>query len=267
MLRINSLLGCAVCAAMVCVSLVSASLGQAVVDDFDDNALNSTLWDYVVLDGAGALAETNQRLEYTSPGENNGAPGDENAAYYKLKTPAAYGSAWMLTLDVHVEDYNSSVPPSDYEYGMEIGIFNPADSGDRLWLGRYRGYDWHPAGIDNSWCVYKATDDSDVIDDFTQANGSDGTMKIVWDGASMSMYYREDGAFQVLMTGVGLSDWGMSSGDAFDILVGGQDTAHPTALDEGQNLYADNFELVPEPATLALLSFGGLAMVRRRRSA
>ena len=253
-------------AAVVCVSLASVSLGQEVVDDFDDNALDSTLWDYVVSEGAGALTETNQRLEYTSPGENNGYPDDENAAYYKLKTPVAYGSAWTVTLDVHVEDYDSSVqPPSDYEYGMEIEISNAADSGDHLAFGRLRGYDGDSAAIDNSWSIYKATDDSDLIDDFFQASGSDGTMKIVWDGASMALYYREGGAFQLLLAGLGFSDWGMSSGDAFEIQVSGFDTAYLTALDEGQKHYADNFELVPEPGTLSLLALASLSMMRRKR--
>ena len=62
---------------------------QAAVDNFDDNIRDSTMWDYLVMDWEGALAERNQRLEYTSPGTSNGASEDENSAYYKLKTPTA----------------------------------------------------------------------------------------------------------------------------------------------------------------------------------
>ncbi|MBN2272414.1 MAG: hypothetical protein JXN61_17515 [Sedimentisphaerales bacterium] len=217
----------------------------AVVDDFDDNVRDTAMWDYVVVDWQGELSEVNGRLEYTSPAATNGAPEGENSAYYKLKTPPAYGSAWVLTLDVHVELYDSLVPPASYEYGMEVGIFNGSDPDDRLWVGRARGYDGAATAIDNSWVIAKAANDVYTIGEFFQADANDGTIKIVWSGEKLAVYRREGSgeAFELLMDGIELSDWGMSSGDTFEIFIGGWDTEHPTALDDGDKLYCDNFAI------------------------
>ncbi|MGC9455812.1 MAG: PEP-CTERM sorting domain-containing protein [Phycisphaerae bacterium] len=60
--------------------------------------------------------------------------------------------------------------------------------------------------------------------------------------------------------------WEDPEGNVAEGLTGTVDAFGLTYHHEGDgNLYLDNFTVVPEPATLGLLAFGGLAVVMRRR--
>lgn len=234
-----------------------------VSDDFNDNSLNGTLWSPLLLDGQASVVEVNQRLEYTSQGTTMYE--DENAAYCRLNSLLPYDEPWMLTLDVHVETYDPTISPEEYEYGMEIGIRNPSDPDDKLWLGLYRGYDGDFGGIPDCWCVAMATNDMYYVDDSSVASGTSGTMRIEWDGTSMAFSRRESDAFVLLRDGVTFEGWGTEIEDGFELLIGAYDVGHPTALDDGTKLYADNFQLVPEPSAVCVLTFGAWVLAGRRR--
>ena len=213
--------------------LASAGAAQAAVDNFDDNSLDLVLWTYTT-EGNGALTETNMRVEYTSPGSVI----DENGADIELGIPCPFDEPWTVTLDVHVGDYG--IPnPTTYEYGIDLAITNAADDTDLVSVGRARGDDGAGSGFDNNWGVYKATNDVDEIDEFTAASGSDGTIKVVWDGTELDILVDEGGGFVPLKTGISVAGWGMSSGSAFSLVLGGADTSAFTALLRDQFVGAD----------------------------
>jgi len=221
--------------------------GATIFDDFDDNSIDSNLWDLVEA-GGFSLDEANQRVECTSL---EVLPEQEGQLVLKVAQP--YEETWDVTLDVHVDDYGLAQDPNTYEYGLALKVVNTLDPTDRLLIGRTRGYDGHPGAIENAWGVNKNTDDGGQIDEFTEAGLglSDGTMKIVWDGAVFDLYYDEGAGFQPLETGISVADWGMDAGSTFTILVVGFDTAVLGPLDDPEKVYFDNFAL-SSPAQLDL---------------
>ncbi len=242
----------------------SPTVGQTLFDDFNDNICNTAMWEYGT-DEDGDLAEIHEHLEYTSPGELE--PDEENAAYYKLKTPAPYGTGWTVTLDVHVGDYGGG-PESDHDYGMEVVVLNTADYRDGLWFGLDRG--WWEDEYYLGWWIEKTTDEGEEMEEhYAPATASDGALKLVWDGTSFHSYYNEGAGFQALGSSISVGDWDMDGSSTFTLRIGGWDWGCDFALDDGSKLYCDNFELViPEPATLSLLGLGALAFgLRSRRAA
>ncbi len=229
-------------------------------DDFNDNVRDTELWDYNA-EGGGALNETNQRLEYTSPGQVG-----ERETSYILKPGLPYDVPWVLTVELHVEDLAG--PESFHEYGWWLTIFNAADDGDLHAFGRERGWNGSP-GYKNYW-IYEGTVDEGPYDhEVVNASGSEGTLKIVWDGASFSCYFDEGSGFQPAFPGLSLSvaGWNMSPGSSFGLGLSGADQNVPFALDNGSESYADNF-FVPEPSAAllqaaALMALMGLATRRR----
>ncbi len=248
----------AVCAAVVCVliSVEPAWASLSASDDFGDNTRDTDLWDvHTVL--SGSISETNQRLEYTSAGGS----GDTDAVgVYRLKEALPSDQAWAVMSDVHSEAYaQASVSAS---YGMEITVTNSDDANDILWLTLDRGDEDTPSAY---WCICRETDGVILNEYFGWDAPDSGTMKLVWDGTSFCGYYDEGSGWQGFAP-IDVSDWGMGAGSTFTLSIGGYDNECDFALDDGGKMYADNFVLVPEPATLALLALGGLALVRRHRA-
>ena len=247
--------GALVAVVCVLVSAGSAWAGLLASDDFGDNARATGLWDeHTVL--AGSILETNQRLEYTSAG--GGVADVDNIGAYQLAQPLPYGQAWSVTLDVTVEAYPAA--PLSACYGMEFTVINSDDPNDILWLTLDRGED-SPSSF---WSLFSEADGVETNDQSHHNDADSGTMRLAWDGANFMASYDEGSGWQEFAP-IDVDDWGMGAGDAFTFFVGGYDNNCDFALDEGARMYADNFTLVPEPATLSLLALGGVAMLRRRR--
>jgi len=241
--------------AAVLVVVVSGLAQAAVVDDFNDNSRDALIWDYQA-DGNRALTEIDQRLEYTSlaPAEPGG-----NEAGYILRALQPFGTPWTVTIDVHVDAY-SSASAQEHAYGIAIGVMNAADEQDSVWFGLERGWnnDYYA-----QWFFCKETDNVDVSFSSSSATGSDGTLELEWDGSSFYAGYDEGSGNQSLGS-FAVSDWNQGAGSTFTVLIAGYDDDCDFGLTDGTKMYADNFEIIPEPTVLLLLATGGLTLVRRR---
>jgi hypothetical protein len=255
--------GCLLASAIQLSTIASGA--QQVLDDFNDNETDTDIWEVVFSDGHGAIEETNGRIEYTSPGGSIPEQGDDNGAYYRLAHYLDLNDSWSVTMDVHVSFQNTMLDPGHYEYGMEIGLRNPNHPDDKLWFGRFCGYDDSPHQLDKSWCVAKAIDDEYLPSQRTPAQGDSGRMRIEWDGSSMSFWKDDTGEFELVASGVTFDDWDLTPENSLELLIGAYDAGHETALDDGSKVYGDNFHLVPEPASAMLLSTIAMAMLPRAR--
>lgn len=241
----------------VCVAAMFSqpAFGAVASDNFNDNSQNTGMWTLVSF-GAGSVTETGNRLEYTSDDANS----DWNSEYYGLLQDLPYAESWTVTLEVHVGDYEETTV--DHEYGMEMVVFNSTDMSDVVFLALGRGDD--EGGGFFEWLFDKDTDGSELNWDGADATSSDGTLKMVWNGATLAGYYDEGSGFQLLAS-YGVSDWGMGAGDNFNIGIGGFDEECDFVLNDGTKVYADNFNLVPEPGVISLLALGAAGLLRRRR--
>ena len=234
----------------------------AILDDFNDDSLDPILWDLLIFED-GSLDETNQRMEYTSPGSTMGEPIDENDADLRLKIEQPFATPWTLEVDTHVEDYLLPQLPSEYEYGIELAVENTADPTDALSFIRVQGDDGAGSGLASAWGVFKATDDVDLIDDFFPAGGSDGALTLDWDGTSFRLIRTQSSGVKLLQT-VSVADWGMGPGDTFTLYIGADDTSVFSPLNDGSRVYFDTVRL-PEPEGGAMLIVGMLALIGLRR--
>jgi len=250
-----------VVAVSVCVAamLSQPAFGVVASDNFNDNSRDTDMWELVTV-GAGSVTETNSQLQYTS----SDADSDFNTGAYGLKRNVPYSESWTVTLDVHVGDYGSST--ENHEYGMGIVVANRDDPfNDMVLLSLARGDDEGDGFFE--WLFDKDTDGSEVDYNEDAAGSSDGTLKIVYDGAEDLAGYYDEGlgdGFELLAS-YDVSDWGMGAGDNFNIGIGGFDEDCDFVLDDGTKMYADNFNIVPEPGLISLLALGAVGLLRRRR--
>jgi len=245
--------------AAACVSLASTapvSAGASSSDNYDDNVRDSDLWD-VHIEASGLVTETNQRLQYTSGGMSEN---QENVGRYTLKQPLPYSQAWVAILEVHVGTYEG-VSLDEAIYGMCITVVNSSDVDDILWLGltRERGQ--------QMWSTNNETDGINGQEHNANTASESGRVKLSWDGSSSFTGDYDEGSGWQEFAPINVGAWGMGIGSTFTLSVGGADEYCGFVLNDGTKTYADNFVLVPEPATLSLFALGGLAILRQWRKA
>jgi len=207
-------------------------------DDFNDNQRDANVWDYVT-HRDGALTETNQRLEYTSP---SAAP-QHNSAEYVLKHDLPYSSTWDIIVDVHLDRDAFSDPQPFFAYAVGFNVENPADEDDQIWWEHLYGTNGDVWGL----CV--ATDGVEPFWDTPAApDANDGKLMLAWSGEHFTAYYDENdgGGFRQFRRFF-VDDWGMGAGSTFTVVVGGSNDG--CAIHEGGKLYLDNFHASQWPAT------------------
>lgn len=245
----------------VCVAAMFSrpAFGVVASDNFNDNSRDTDMWELVTV-GAGSVTETNSQLQYTSSDANS----NFNTQSYGLKRNVPYSESWTVTLEVHVGDYDETA--ENHEYGMAIVVANRDDTtNDMVLLSLVRGDDEGDGFFE--WLFDKDTDGSETDYNEDEAASSDGTLKIVYDGTGDLAGYYDEGlgdGFEHLAT-YDVSDWGMGAGDNFALGIGGFDEECDFVLDDGAKMYADNFNLVPEPGVISLLVLGAAGLLRRRR--
>jgi hypothetical protein len=240
---------CAV-AIMVFVTSVAYALPS---DNFNDNSINPTLWILQEDDHNNAwLDEVNQRLEFRSTANAN----DVTAIYL--------ANNWGL---LPTDDFSLRV---DFHEPLTIG-----DSGSSVALGVAKDEDNYVligAGRDNSgsYFWYNIESGGSYEDGGVVRDVSDGTLYISYNATGDELYLSDTdyGSSDALFTIEDLlqDEWGSVAVGPF---IGGWSDS--MILASGQ-AYLDNFVVdsgayIPEPATIALLGFGSLTLLRRKTKA
>lgn len=237
-------------------------------DNFNDNIKDTTRWGPdVVGGGAGALNETNSRLEYTTSLVSGGV---NNAVRPWILNQGAYNLSWFVQMDAFI-GFTSPATGVFHGGNISLGVDNHADSGDsaNLQFADVNGQRVVRIGV--------------FRDGFTQlfldtpaANSSLVTLRIAFDAVGQTLTFLFDGdgpagglalsPITSISIGSGSANWGMDASSLFDARIFG--AAGEVVITSGQ-LFADNFvaESVPEPGTLALLGCAiSLIALRRRRA-
>jgi hypothetical protein len=191
--------------------------------------------------------------------DNLGTAGSETSAnpIAVVNTPDVWNSNWAR-LEVDGVSDDAWMLSGIVQYD---GEFSPADEGRMVWFGLqlYRGgtevFGLGKGGGDTNYAMFgNASGDSGVA----VVSGEAVHLKAEYDGSSVKMYV--DGVLKATDNAPG----DLSGVDQLYIRTGSGPlggTVPPTGT-----FSADNISLVvPEPASLALVGLGGLALLRPRR--
>jgi hypothetical protein len=228
-------------------------------DNFDDNFKDPTKWGADSVLGSGVLTETNGRLEYSVASSD----GVDQSSRPWILNQGSYDANWSVQVDLGLSEFALS----GFEFlTMGMSIINADDSLDRLIVSLAQ-----TSGSRHYFV--RATEDSPVGVDTVVAttsllaalrvtfNAADKTLTVEYDDDAGAGGYNWTPIVVVDVDSVGL-DWSMSSGSAFNVALFGNsmDVVVPSG-----SAFADNFRVIPEPVSLAMLAPLTLLAVRRRQ--
>ena len=168
---------------------------------------------------------------------------DTTVNFRRLKDDG--GDGWMMPVDV-----TSSYIEVDTDYGpYRCDIALSGINSYVFSLNSYNGL-WTLA-VNGSALDFVATSS-------TTTPQPDGTAVTI--GAVITDKYFSDETPEAMQNAVDLG-WTANAGDGV-----GSAGAYRIKFEQASNSSVSNITVVPEPATLALLSLGGLALIRRKRS-
>jgi hypothetical protein len=257
--------------------LVTCPLAQANlagVDDFNDNSKDTSLWgDDVVEENIGVtLTETNQAVYLTGTAE----------VYYEcdylrpwIKNTGSYGEDWSVHVEVNIPNIALG---AGHGVGLSLEVVNLADPEDYAFV--YFLYAEYGGGYGSGRDLIaevKANERTVSGPTFAATSSTHAAMRLRWDASDTTLYmqYDSDGGangfgwttLDSANLSSGETDWDMVANSDFGVCIGafleavGDSSVTVTQSDE---VKMDNFNAVPEPATLSLLTLSGLAVLRRR---
>jgi hypothetical protein len=246
MKRIIGLLCC-----MVFCSTAAANLSGS--DDFNDNVMDPAKWSVLFGD---ALNETNGRLEYS------GGSGETGAAWIWELNQGSYAQDWIAALSL----FNSigETALSNQEVSMGFVAFNGSPSDNLFSIALSIGDD---AGGSNPYRLISTqaeVGNVQVLDHEAATTADALRLQIAFNASTkvLTSYY-DSGDGLTVLTNYSIGSWGMTDSDVFTIALYG-DSIDVTPI--SGEVYGDDFAVIPEPGTLALLgvALGGMLLARRR---
>lgn len=218
-------------------------------DSFSGPAKDPAKWGDDVASGSGTLTQAGGVLRYTSLGASD----DDYMAWSWLEA-APFDSSWSVQADVHVPYI--ALADGHTAAGMGLLVRNPADATDSfdVALENFR----NPGEGQRYHFLCGADVDDDGPEIFVDASSTTAAVRISWNAATGTLTgeYDADGPVNgYSWTAIhsfrpGVEGWGMSSGDTFQILVGGY--SETTVVAAARNLHADNFQVTEHvPSNLA----------------
>ena len=219
-----------VLALLVCLSLVATA--NAVTDDFNDGDISD--WTYIQADtsyGAGGLVDQ----------------GGGDYAYYK---PDKNVSSDILVkahgVTGNILNFQVTIEPNGDWRPLQFALVDNTGAG--LWLNSYAGDDYIEMGVG---------DTTDYAESFvTKVTGADTPRGA---GENILEYLVDLGADTVEAKINGVSQF---TADISGLTL---PTMTDMCINTTKRIYIDDIGVTPEPATMALLSLGGLALIRRRK--
>lgn len=203
-------------------------------DDFNDNVRDTSKW----LEGLPLLAETNNRLEFTSTGS-----GQEQGMWMWTANTGSYTQDWSVTIDA----VNSSTPSADQFSNIALVALNSADGTDLF--GALLGIGTDGCNAFGGWEI----DGASYWIALQAVTNNTATLKISYDATTRTLSSSFDaGDGYVSLTNFNVTGWSMNTNDTFMIGVSGY-AEYDFAIESGQ-MYLDNFEAHTLTTTPALFS-------------
>jgi len=253
---------------LVCsIGLFSLPLvSSAISDDFNDNTQDTNMW--TTASTVGSIVEQNQRLEYSAPAPTGGS-GDDNDAEWMFNHQADYDEDWNASLTVGTTLSTGSFADGDIA-SMSLFLVNNDDpNNDYLELGLATGRDDSNFGGAFRATYADLSEGGNSIDLVTSSITNTVTdIRMSWNANAESLLLEyNEGAGWTTLTNVALNagamDWGMNSNSTFSLSIDGYN--EQLAVNNG-DIYADNFEAIPEPSVLVTMLFSGLLIFFVRRN-
>lgn len=245
-------------AQLVCVALglmvLSGPAAAVITDDFNDNAMSTAYT--LIQDEPNALwlEETNQRLELRSSGPGSSA----NDAIYLTNGSAGYqlltNSDFQITIDYSYTSFGGTG-----SIALDLGIGRDLDGKDSAAVALNRSSTgFLDLGLGAAWRV------NDVQQTLPLGYvGTSGTMLVAYQASIDRLTLGLSGGVTTNRDNLVKGQW---NADKVWVSFGGRGEGLTLASGEA---YLDNLLVdgtIPEPATLALLTVGAVALVRARRS-
>ncbi len=254
-------------ATAVTITFVTSGALASIADNFNDN-VQGPQWTTVV-DAVAQLniIEQNQRLEVIA----NGSTNPNNDALYLSNGPSGFLLSTASDFEIKV-DYTFTNPTAigatsagvGSALGMVFGIGRDLPNGtDSAAIGL--GLVHHPTlGVQLAATVGYRVDDVETLVPIFPPFFTSGTLTITYNSALDNLTL-EHASGSLLLTTLVQTLW---QADEVYVSMGGRGQGFTVA--SGQ-MYLDNFQVVtgtvlpvPEPTSLALLTLGSLAVLRRR---
>jgi hypothetical protein len=248
--------------------LVCATGAWAVTDDFGDNSPGPG-W----TTGTN-LVEQNTRLEFV-----HGSTG-EVSELWTWGTQMSYTSNWSVALDM-TTSIDPDVLSGDQWAMMGLRVANGSDATDLFRLEMEAGSSLEngpgePAVKYRELIMSLVTNDEDYMGDESEValgGGNDSaSLLISYSAATHTLLAQYDlgqgsgletlGSFDVVNGTANTGGWEMSGSDTFQLLIYAE--SEGLAMTSGL-IHGDNFDVVPEPASMGLLTLGAIALLRRKR--
>lgn len=231
-------------AGLFCLSTAVSALAVGyTTDNFDDNVKDSLRWgsDQLLESSSSAfLTETNMHLQFTGA--------SSEAAPVGIIRPwiagmGSYVQNWEAAVDIHIGDL--SLPQyADLQMFLAVAEDGDPTLGDHLAIGL--GAEASPDGTGHGYEMTAAVGGTDLENapnyGFTVTGDQQGRMRIAFDASTKTLAASYNG---IPLGSLDVDDlptsWGMDSGSAFVVVLGGSMWGNVT--NSSSEVYADNFEL------------------------
>ena len=217
------------------VAPLASAVAAPIDDDFNDNAVNTSLWNAAAVGTGASFAEVNQRVEISIAGDASGTFG------------AGYGSVALLDGDIDVA-VSFSVVDWPATNGTRVTLQLATAGGNSYWeVERVSG-----GGMDQFGEVY-LTDFNSSVGNFIPTTDTTGALRIARTGTVISAYYLAGGQWQFMRS----SDIGQR-----ELFLGfGAFSSDEFFGNQPVRIAFDNLATVPLPATAIPLLTGLLSLL------
>lgn len=231
-------------------------------DDFNDNSKDPLKWGTDSLSGSAALTETNQRLQFTTASASAFA----DASRPWIANTGSFTADWGLQLDVNLPALGL-VSGQLCQVGMVIS--NAVDPNDTLEVGLSLASP-APAVINRTFGSLFSVNGGAPTETTITTTSTAGAIRVRYVAASTTLLaeYDADGAANgYLWTSLdsrSVAPWAMNPVIPFQVSLAGFTNGN-LIVTGGQNVFMDNFLVVPEPGSALLLLLGAGTLLARRR--